>query len=329
MIYHYTYTYQSDDSRIATVVESISRHGYLGVEIFFMISGFVILWSAHGRTAGSFAKARALRLYPEFWICVLLSAVVFRAVPGGAPGPDSVTTLLANLTMLPQYLGVPYVDGVYWTLGVEIKFYFLVWLLVLARQMRFSERWLLAWVAGSVVASAVDVGGAARSIMIFPYGAFFAAGGLFFLVHDGGWSVRRFAGIAIAFAVCALQAVRGMTGFMDSTDITLPSQIVTVILIAAFFGAFATLVRRPLGMRFAASAATIGALTYPLYLLHNVAKELLINSDLNIPRLVAVPIAVGVSLLISYWTFRASKRWVHPLLKSLLARMRWNREVHA
>jgi len=47
-------------------------HGYLGVNLFFMISGFVILWTARDRTPSGFVLSRITRLYPEFWIGVRL-----------------------------------------------------------------------------------------------------------------------------------------------------------------------------------------------------------------------------------------------------------------
>ena len=44
----------------------IAQYGYLGVELFFMISGFVILYSTQNRSALDFAKRRFWRLYPMY-----------------------------------------------------------------------------------------------------------------------------------------------------------------------------------------------------------------------------------------------------------------------
>ena len=43
-----------------------AKYGYLGVQLFFVISGFVIAYSADGRTATAFAIARVSRIYPGF-----------------------------------------------------------------------------------------------------------------------------------------------------------------------------------------------------------------------------------------------------------------------
>ena len=56
----------------------IARYGFLGVPIFFVISGFVIAYSAEGRTATTFAIARFSRIYPCFLFCMTLTFTVTR-----------------------------------------------------------------------------------------------------------------------------------------------------------------------------------------------------------------------------------------------------------
>src|SRR5262245_23513156 len=101
------------------------KYGYLGVEFFFIISGYVIFFSARGKTAGDFLVSRAVRLYPAFWFAVLVTSLV--AVPwGGEQMSVTLPQVLANLTMAPQLFGQTYVDGVYWTLVFEWSFYLAV-----------------------------------------------------------------------------------------------------------------------------------------------------------------------------------------------------------
>src|SRR5215468_7919943 len=108
-------------------VQAVSRYGYPGVDLFFIISGFVILWSASRRGAASFIASRFSRLYPTFWACVALTAFVL-LLTGRAPPSLDLRAFLLNCTMIPGAIGVAYVDGVYWTLFVELKFYLLVFL---------------------------------------------------------------------------------------------------------------------------------------------------------------------------------------------------------
>src|SRR2546427_494309 len=48
----------------------VAKYGFLGVPVFFIISGFVIAYSAEGRTAAGFAIARFSRIYPTFVLCM-------------------------------------------------------------------------------------------------------------------------------------------------------------------------------------------------------------------------------------------------------------------
>lgn len=50
-------------------LDAAARFGYLGVDLFFLIGGFVIMMSAAHGTAQAFTASRAGRLLPAFWIC--------------------------------------------------------------------------------------------------------------------------------------------------------------------------------------------------------------------------------------------------------------------
>src|SRR5687768_11010130 len=77
----------------------IATYGSLGVPLFFMISGFVILMTAQNRSGIEFINSRIARLYPSFWIAVLLSSLALALL---ADDPPSLATFAANLTMQPH-----------------------------------------------------------------------------------------------------------------------------------------------------------------------------------------------------------------------------------
>src|SRR3954454_18612588 len=87
----------------------VAKYGFLGVPVFFIISGFVIAYSAQGRTATGFAIARFSRIYPTFVFCMTLTALVI-AIGGRAHFDISLTQWLANLFIAAPALGQPYVD---------------------------------------------------------------------------------------------------------------------------------------------------------------------------------------------------------------------------
>jgi peptidoglycan/LPS O-acetylase OafA/YrhL len=106
------------ESLDGTVLFQISRFGFFGVPLFFMISGFVILWSAQNKDLLEFAVSRITRLYPTFWICVCLAAIAELSL-GNHVTPFR---LLANLTMMPASFGATKMDGVYCALFYELRF---------------------------------------------------------------------------------------------------------------------------------------------------------------------------------------------------------------
>jgi peptidoglycan/LPS O-acetylase OafA/YrhL len=316
MWYHFTYS--PTNSGVWADLNVIARHGYLGVELFFIISGFVVLWSAKGRTVLSFARARVLRLYPEFWPAVLISAGVFAIT--GAFSAESLTLsdVALNLTMVPQYLGVQYVDGVYWTLGTEIKFYVLLASLMLIRQLPRVERWIYAVLAIQAVSVAIDLGPVVSSLTIGRYGSLFAAGGLFFIVYDEGWTFTRRIGLLAAGVISVLNGLENMGGFIRPEDLTVAAAVTTAAIIAAMFLLFLVIISSQAKPRFVEVAATLGALTYPLYLLHNTGKAIFIHGFDGLPMTIQFFAASAFSLLLSYGVYLLGTRLVRPRLSAAL-----------
>ena len=106
-------------------------HGYLGIEIFFVLSGVVISLSIMDERisapyALSFAVRRSIRLDPPYWITLALACVIRTAV-GTPPPPSSV---VAHIFYLQNVLGIPNIVPQFWTLCYEIQFYLVLILLV-------------------------------------------------------------------------------------------------------------------------------------------------------------------------------------------------------
>lgn len=312
--YHYTYRYGDPRSSLSA---NSTLHGYLGVDLFFMISGFVMLWSARGRTAGAFVKARVLRLYPEFWICVLLSAAAFHYFRDLLGRQIDLRMVISNLTMIPQFLGAEYVDDVYWTLGVELKFYALLWVVLLARQMKNMEVLLYGWLAVAVLAVSLD-SGLVRSLVLYPVGPLFIAGSLFFLVYDSGWNFRRVAALSCCLILGIMQALQRMPDFISATHVDVRSQLTTGLLIFVFFGTFAWLARRPSTMRASPLIVWLGALTYPLYLLHNIGRTIFLTRPSGLPAWAGLLLALVFSLALSAAVYVFASRYIKPTLRSLM-----------
>ncbi len=201
LAYHYITLrdgWGGDPTAFSPVVYHLSEYGWLGVEVFFLISGFVICMSAWGRSLGDFVTSRVSRLYPAYWVAVLLTAAVLTVWPN-VRSADNWETVLTNLTMLQQGLGVPDVDDAYWTLFIELKFY-LLFAIVVFRGVTYRRCVLFCglWTVAGVVAlkSNSDL----LSVWaIAPYSPYFIAGIAFYLMHRFRPTVLLWAIVAISF----------------------------------------------------------------------------------------------------------------------------------
>src|SRR6266567_3571227 len=138
MMHHFTgvryYTPWHDATKVFPAASKVTGYGYLGVQLFFVISGFVILMSAWDRRPGDFAVSRFVRLFPAYWCAVGLVLFVYYATGLSSGYPVSkigpLERVLPNLTMLQTGVGAPDSESVYWTLWIEIHFYALIALMV-------------------------------------------------------------------------------------------------------------------------------------------------------------------------------------------------------
>jgi peptidoglycan/LPS O-acetylase OafA/YrhL len=99
--------------------------GHYGVELFFLISGFVIFMTLErSKSVYDFAVSRVARLYPAYWVAVALTSIVaYAAFPRWDSAPPSFGVVLVNLTMLQRFFMVGEIDKSYWTLAIELSFY--------------------------------------------------------------------------------------------------------------------------------------------------------------------------------------------------------------
>src|SRR5271157_834931 len=114
------------------------KYGYLGVHIFFVISGFVIPWSLYRaqyalRDYPRFLLKRNVRLYPPYLASIVITilATNFIMAPKlGLPRVDVTgPSLLAHFAYLNDIIHLPWVNVVYWTLAIEFQWYLLVGLM--------------------------------------------------------------------------------------------------------------------------------------------------------------------------------------------------------
>jgi exopolysaccharide production protein ExoZ len=119
--------------------EIFDRAGYLGVVLFFAISGYLMARLAENSTGLRFLAHRLIRIYPIYWLCifsVLLVEWLFR---------QSVGIDHAALLLIPGARS--YVLGVEWTLPFELTFYSIVFGIIVVGMRRAIPTIALVWIA--------------------------------------------------------------------------------------------------------------------------------------------------------------------------------------
>lgn len=264
--------------------------GAVGVEVFFVISGFVIAMSASGEGGASqalrFARIRATRILPALWLSALVSLSA-RACYG-----EDLSQLLADFcrSVILSPKG-PYIDGVVWSLVVEAVFYVLVAgsilsrfrlsLYDLAKIIGFSSSAYLLIVSGLHLLppsswSEVAISVLSRfpfKLLLLQHGVFFAAGMIFFLVKNDGDEHLKMGNHAWKAVLLVLfgsmSTVEIFISIERSYGYKLSAVIIWLICMYAMAAGikYGESVKRKL-YKHNALVKYIGGLSYPIYLNH-------------------------------------------------------------
>ncbi len=270
VFYHYTFRGYAADGYSPVPFEGlgvISRYGYLGVDLFFIISGFVILMSAGHGNSVKFVISRFVRIYPTLWIAIILTGSVMFWYDQ-APLSLEVHNWLLNFALIGSYVGVPYVDGVYWSLLVELKFYFLVFVVLLFGRIHQMVPLLLGWLVVTFILTFSPVRIPYAGFFFFPeWSHYFIAGATFYLARRDGFDLAKW---ILLTGSLILSVYIGITTLDHPTQKyqTEFSPMVVGGLIISFYVFFLLISLKKTKLFNVPWMLKFGALTYPLYLIH-------------------------------------------------------------
>jgi len=132
--------YQENPDNLAFLLTTIASYGYLGVEIFFVISGFVIAYSirkiriSNVKVFFNFFIRRLIRLTPPYYISIIIAmlALLIQIKFGNhSKTMPSFTEFLIHLFYLERIFNIDNLNVVYWTICIEVQFYLFFGLLLL------------------------------------------------------------------------------------------------------------------------------------------------------------------------------------------------------
>jgi peptidoglycan/LPS O-acetylase OafA/YrhL len=179
----------------------VLNYGWLGVYMFFLLSGFIICWAIpenySWKLAGRFILKRVIRIEPPYIISIIM-AIIMNFFWVAHYRPDWVNAV-CHLAYLNSFLGQPYLSPVYWTLGIEFQFYLFVALCFPG--LPAGGGWLLLLL--SILPVFVKVPGNTL-INSFPV---FALGILYYLYRVKGKTLKGTLLFGVLIAVCSAHSV--------------------------------------------------------------------------------------------------------------------------
>ena len=267
-------------------ISSWMSYGNVGVELFFMRSGFVIFWTLNRiERPLDFIVSRFSRLYPVYWAAVLITFIsVFIFELPGRDVTDSEALL--NLLMFQEYLYIPHVDGVYWTLTVEITFYFWMFILYLCNGLSRVEWFSLSLILLSLseLLGVISIPELVSKLLILKYIFFFASGISFYNIVNNKGSLVSYLVLA-----CSLLA----TFFSFSLIHFLIFSLIYVVFYLSLTGRLQILAAKPF--------LFLGSISYTLYLVHQNIGYIVINKsyELSLNPLLGILMAILLSFSIA------------------------------
>jgi peptidoglycan/LPS O-acetylase OafA/YrhL len=247
MWFHFTFRLPDGALRVSGL------YGYLGVEVFFVISGFIIPYSMDlrhyriGRDSWMFMGRRIIRLEPPYLISVLLLLCV-PYLAGLTPWFDGdisahdIYRAALHLFYLVPWVGEEWMSAVYWSLAIEFQYYFLI--LAAAPVLLYRKN---LWPQRAFFLIIMLVGyRSGDSRLVFMYLPVFGFGFIQFLFTRRGMGLWECLGWASAFAAA--------TFAQDGTWV-----VGAVVALAAL--------NAPWPAR-SAALWFLGTISYSLYLLH-------------------------------------------------------------
>lgn len=297
-------------------LRQIVKFGYLGVPLFFAISGFVIFLSVQKGDARTFVASRAARLYPAFWVAIILTTAVVRW--GGdvsllVPWRD----VLINFTMVPQWLGADLVDGAYWSLAVEFHFYIFVWLLLRFDVLRHIKSIMWVWLFVSFF-NYFQSSYLIERLFEASWAPFFCVGICAYLMREGD----RTQGVHLLFlfaAVLVLMYVRSRAGQVaDFSDRDVAAAVLLGSLVPVAFWLISRQKFEVAGGSVLYWAAT---LTYPVYVLHEYMGYVLMSRlhGLGVAPAICVVVVFSGVLVMAYQVHIRVERPLAGLIRKVVA----------
>lgn len=268
VLFHFTHVYEVKFGYSAALGWEWP-YGAYGVELFFILSGFVNSMSLlRRRQPADFVAARVIRIVPIFLMVIFANLWIMTLPPHNFGPPVSAAQFAANLTLMPRVFGHECIDPVMWTLQVEMMFY---GVLVALYRLGGLRRYFLGW--GSLLGLALvacplldslaprwdgapwfQAATAVRRLLFLDFVPLFAIGFLLYMIKTG--TARRWANVAGIVAAAAV-----FHSIDHGKHNPLATALIITLVTASAYGKLPMLRLRPF--------VFVSTISYAIYLCHN------------------------------------------------------------
>jgi len=313
LLHHYTANYPRVTAIPLDPTLSVPD-GHYGVELFFVISGFVIFMTLERcRDAREFAVSRFARLVPAFLACLAISSLAQWCLPIEGMRPLTLARILANLTLMPQLFLEEPVDGVYWTLVHEIVFYCLAGIGFFVTGPKRAEQLCFGWLCFALFCrtGAITVPLQVWILAGVQYAPHFTLGILIYLWHAGRAKPSTLIVLGFALAICVTGPAWSLRPIPGLGYVLVVAGAAALVAIGGRDGSY-------LGRL--APLVFIGDISYPLYLVHQNLGYIAIRhltawgSGADLAVLAAIVLTVCLAYGVSKYVEKPARAWLRQRL---------------
>jgi peptidoglycan/LPS O-acetylase OafA/YrhL len=301
---------------------SFFRFGLTGVDLFFIISGFVIFSSIQNKTRLQFLQSRLLRLFPTYWIAVTFTftLIFIKYYQKGILTLLPLKQYIINLSMIQEFFKIENLDGPYWTLYIELFFYFLVFILIKKEKMLFAAISMIILITVISRVNWINIPYPLSILATTPISAhapLFLIGMIFYKLHKTK-SLIYLTPIVLVF-ISQVLIYRAHYIWIQNTDINFSEHITLLVLYLVVFSMF---VFNKLKFICNSYLIKLGKISYALYLIHQyltteIIEFYIVNKKHFSLGATIFLISLPLVLFISFYVSKISD-WIGLILKKKL-----------
>lgn len=284
VLFHYTTKYNEIFTPKAMDLFEFN-YGHFGVQLFFILSGFVIFMTINKvQSTSEFIYKRFIRLYPVFWICVIFT-FTFTYFAQFERFERTFYEFLLSLTMIPEILQGRPIDGAYWSLIPELFFYTFIAIILKIKQLKNIEFICIAWLLLAFGIKIFNISKIVELLINADYCYLFIAGINFYKIYTKKATIYNH----LIIVLCLIFSL-----FTNKLEVT---SFATFFFLVFYLFSYNKLVF--LGK--IKVLVFLGFISYPLYLLHQFFGLIIINklNNLGIENyflLLTIPLALAIVL---------------------------------